>query len=425
MKRVHKVSPRSKQKVLGEPQVITPQEYHDGDLNSKAELIKQLIPLGLLHVSQLLQQEVDDLVGPRYARGRENPHLVRHGHNPGSVKLAGQRHPLTVPRVRDRESRQEVPLESYRALQESGGELNETLLKRVLLGLSCRHYEAAAESVPGAIGLSSSSVSREFIEASQKQLREFQERDLSRRDVVVLFLDGKTFAEDTMVVALGVTLEGDKVFLGFVQAGTENGEVLSSFLQDLLQRGLGVESGLLVVIDGGKGLRAAVKRVLKERALVQRCQWHKRENVVQYLPKKEQAIWRRRLQRAYEKPTYAEAQKALQALVKELEETNLSAASSLQEGMEETLTLHRLGLFALLGRSLKTTNCLESVNRQVEDRCRKVNYWKNSSQKQRWLAASLLDIEPRLRKIQGHKHLPKLREKLQQELGIGENRKAA
>jgi transposase-like protein len=285
----------------------------------------------------------------------------------------------------------------------------------VLYGISCRDYEAAAEAVPGAIGLSSSTVSRRFVQASAQKLEELRERELSGEDIVALFLDGKTFAEDTMVLALGITMQGEKRVLGFVEAGTENERVLSEFLRSLVDRGLKVRQGILVIIDGGKGLRAAVRRCFKQAALVQRC--HKRENVVSYLPRSAQAAWRKRLQRAYERPTYAEAKGALEKLLAELEEVNQSAAASLREGLEETLTLHRLGVFGKLGRSLKTTNCLESLNARVEERCGKVDAWKTSNQKQRWLASALLDIEPRLRRVMGHKHLPALRQALMQDLG--------
>ena len=294
-------------------------------------------------------------------------------------------------------------------------------MKRVLYGISCRNYEAAAASVPGAIGLSGSTVSRGFVQASAVKLRELQERDLSGEDVVALFLDGKTFAEATMVVALGITLSGEKRFLGFVETDTENEKVLTLLLRSLLERGLEISQGLLVILDGGKGLRTAVRKAFRGRALVQRCQWHKRENVVSYLSKGEQALWRKRLQRAYNRPNYEEARAELQKLHGELEDRNQSAAASLAEGFEETLTLHRLGVYGVLGRSLKTTNCLESVNALVEERCAKVDHWKNSSQRHRWLATSLLEIEPRLRKLMGYRHLSKLREALKQELKIEDN----
>ena len=209
------------------------------------------------------------------------------------------------------------------------------------------------------------------------KLRECHERE---EDVVAVVLDGKTFAEATMVIALGITLTGEKRFLGFVETDTENTQVLTPFLRSLIERGLDVSQGVLVILDGGKGLRAAVRQAFRHRAVVQRCQWHKRENVVSYLAKTEQPLWRQRLQRAYQRPEYEEAVAALTQLHDELEDRNQSAASSLAEGLNETLTLHRLGLYGVLGRSLKTTNCLESINALVEERCAKVDRWQNSSQ---------------------------------------------
>jgi len=410
------VKKRKKSRRLGEVEVISRDKYADFDVDSKVEMIRALVPLGLMHVAELLDDEVTELAGACHARKESSMGGRRHGSNPGTARLAGQRVPIRVPRVRSITGG-EMPLRSYEAVR-SDGQMNDVLLKRVLYGISCRNYEAAAESIPGAIGLSSSTVSRGFIEASAAQLRELQERDLSGEDVVALFLDGKTFADATMVVALGITISGEKRFLGFVETDTENAKVLTPFIRSLVERGLDVSQGLLVILDGGKGLRSAVKKVFRDKALVHRCQWHKRENVVSNLAKNEQAEWRRRLQRAYNRPTYAEALAALEGLHAELEDTIQSAARSLAEGLEETLTLHRLGIFGVLGLSFKTTNCLESVNALVEERCAKVDHWKNSSQRQRWLATALVDIEPRLRRVRGYRHLPNLRDALRRELNI-------
>ena len=292
------------------------------------------------------------------------------------------------------------------------------MFRKVLYGISCRDYEAAVEAVPGAIGLSKSTVSREFKKATLRQLKAFQERDLSSYDVVALVMDGKSFSEDQMVIALGVLVTGEKVFLGFTQTDTENARAMTSFLRSLRDRGLDLSAGALVVIDGSKGLMAGVKKVFEGEVVVQRCQWHKRQNVVSYLPRNEQGVWRRRLQRAYERPTYQEAERELRAMRTELDELNQSAVASLDEGFEDTLTLHRLGVFPLVGRSLKTTNVIESVNAQAEQRCGRVDRWRNSNHKQRWLAAALLDIEPRLRRLSGYRHLQLLRTAIQEELGI-------
>jgi putative transposase len=241
------VSRRKKRKRIGPPQVIRREDYQGQDVNGRLELIRALIPLGLIAVYEELEAEVEQLAGPRYRRKPEGVEHYRHGTNRGSVKLAGQRIPVSVTRVRGPGG--ESPLASYRRLHK-GEDHDEGLFRRVLYGISCQDYEAAAEAVPGAIGLSGSTVSRQFIEASQAKLREFQERDLSGQDIVAIFVDGKSFADDQMVLALGVTMGGQKVMLGFVQTETENTRVLTSFFRSLLDRGLDVSRGALAVIDG-------------------------------------------------------------------------------------------------------------------------------------------------------------------------------
>jgi len=419
MSSIAKTQKRNKKtKRLGTVEVSRPEQYEALDVDSKVECIRALIPLGLMHVQEALEEEVCTLAGARYAR--KTPELLgrRHGSNPGSVQLAGQRHPLRIPRVQQKHGG-EIPLHTLEQLRGTG-QVDDLLLKRVLYGISCRNDETAAAAVPGAIGLRSSSVSRTFIRASAQQLKAFQDRTLSGLDLVAVFLDGKTFADMTMVLAVGIALTGEKHLLGMVETGTENEAVLPPFLQSLCDRGLKVSQGLLVIIDGGKGLRAAVRQAWGAAALGQRCQWHKRENVVRPLPTGEQAHWRTRLRRAYGQPTYQQARTALARLQRDLEGRNQSAARSRAEGLEETLTLHRLGVFPLLGESFKTTNCVESINAAVAARCDKVDHWVNSSQRHRWVAAALLDIEPRLRRVKGYRHLPKLRAALQRNLKINE-----
>ena len=386
------------------------------DLGTRVAMIQALIPLGLAAVRDVLQQDVERLAGARYAREGGRPGHVRWSKERGSVYLGDQKLPIVYQRVRDQRRDVEVPLETYQRFQEPRA-LDEGLMRRVLLGLSCRRYAECAEAVPEAFGLAPSTVSRRYIRASARQLQALLERRLEGYDLVALLVDGKTFAEDEMVVVLGVTMQGHKVILGFVQTGTENTRVIAELLRDLVVRGLRHEQGLLVVIDGSKGLRRGVQEVFGDGAVVQRCTWHKRENVVDYLPKAQQAAWRQKLQRAYEQPTYDEAKITLDRLARELRVLNESAARSLAEGLEETLTLHRLGIAGELGRSFKTTNMLESVMAQVEARTGKVDRWRTSDQKQRWLASALLDIEPRLRRIRGYRALPKLRAALQRVLG--------
>lgn len=228
---------------------------------------------------------------------------------------------------------------------------------------------------------------------------------MADRDWLVLLIDGKTFAADTLVIALGVTTTGEKQLLGVVHTGSENKTVCAQFLRGLVARGFPATQPLLVVLDGAKGLRAAVDAVFGTYAHVQRCQWHKRENVVQHLPKAEQPAWRRRLQGAYEQPTHRDAKEALSRVHKELRVRNASAAASLLEGLEETLTLHRLGVFAELGTSFKTTNLLESVMARVEARTARVDRWRTSDKKLRWCASALLAIEGQFRRVKGWQRL--------------------
>lgn len=385
------------------------------DLDTRIALIQALIPLGLQAVGDVLQQEVDGLAGPRYARDDGVPHLVRWGRQRGAVYLADQKLPILVPRVRNRQAGVEVSLQSYQRLQQPRA-ADDGVLRRILYGISCRDYRTAAEAVPEAFGLSRSSVSRRYIRATARKLQTLQERRLDPYDLVALLLDGKTFADDTMVIALGITVRGEKVLLGFVQTGTENATTCAAFLRGLVERGLRVADGVLVVLDGGKGLRRAVRDVFGAQAQIQRCIWHKRENVVAYLPKQLQATWRAKLQHAYRQPTYAAARAALDRLHGELRRLNEDAARSLAEGLEETLTLHRLGLADRLGVSLATTNGLESVLALVEQRVGKVDRWTTSDQKHRWLATTLLELEPRLRRLRGYRALPQLRAALQQHM---------
>jgi putative transposase len=387
-----------------------------GEIDSRIELIQALIPLGLLAVEEMLQAEVAQLAGARYQRQGQK-RGVRWGSQPGSIYLADQKLPVSVPRVRDLAAKTEVTLSSYQQLQQPR-EADEGLLRKVVAGLSQRRYEACAKLTPEAFGLSASNVSRRYLQASERHLVQLCERRLEDADIVALFLDGKSFAKEEMLIALGITLSGEKVILGFAQTGTENERACSGFLRELLGRGLTIEQGLLCIIDGSKGLRAAVEKVFGKKALVQRCQWHKRENVVCSLLPSQQRQFRNKLQAAYAEPTYARAHERLQQVGKELRLVNETAVRSLQEGQEETLTLHRLGLAVELGISFKTTNCLESINSQVASRTRRVCRWRNSNQMQRWLACALLDIEPRLRTVKGYRYLPQLRVAIQRELGI-------
>lgn len=404
-----------KQKSVKSNEVMNRLEVIEGGLSGtticsgRIELIQQLIPLGLEAVNDVLQQEVIDMVGERYERTTGD--YCRWGSNPGSVYLGGQKVAIQVPRVRDASSGKEVQLTGYQELKDSGG-FDEQIFRNVINGISTRSYEKVAEQVPETFGIRKSSVSRSFKQATAKKLRELVERDLSNDDIVAIFIDGKSLRDVQVMIGLGVTMEGVKIPLGFIETSTENAQVCKDFLNGLIDRGLNTEQEILFVVDGAKGISKAIKRVLGKKAVIQRCQWHKRENVISYLPKNLQGQFRSKLQAAYEEPDYNKAKAKLAAIRKELSLINQSAANSLDEGLEQTLTLQRLGLFHKVGKSFKTTNCIENLNRQLQRYIGRVSKWKNSDQRQRWVASALLEIQPRFKTVEGHKQLPLLRQKM-------------
>lgn len=377
-----------------------------------ASVIQELIPLGLQTVATELQNEVRSLVGQRYERGSNNS---RWGSQPGSIYLRDQKVPIMVPRVRDTMHNREIPLTMYQRLQEPLRGDRQTILK-LLNGISTHKYQESAELVPEVFGISASNLSKRFKYKTADALRKLHSRSLAGQDIICVFIDAKRFAKDGLVLALGVTIDGKKIVLGIEQAYSENSKVAEQFFDRLIQRGLHFDQGILFIIDGSKGFRRAIDSSFGHYGFIQRCQWHKRENVIAYLDPTRQALCRRRMQEAYQKTTYKEAKAELTRLHQELEKVNQSAAGSLLEGLEETLCLHRLGVSPELGKSLNTTNCIESVMSQVGQYTQKVDRWHTSGQILRWNAASLLEIEPRLRKIRGFGLLKVLRYKMRQEI---------
>jgi transposase-like protein len=379
--------------------------------SSKIEMIQMLIPLGLDAVNDMLQNEVNELAGERYKHDK-NP-IKRWGSNPGSVYLGDKKIPIDVPRVRNSDNNTELELNSYKELQESKT-FDKNIYSRVINGISTGKYERAAEEIPGAFGIKKNSVSRSFIKSTSEKLKALTQRDLSQDDIVAIFIDGKCFADTDFIIALGVNIKGQKKILGFIESGTENQKVVKDFINGLMDRGLNVDNEILFIIDGAKGLQKGIKNALGQKAIIQRCLWHKRENIVSYLPKKEQARFRKKLGNAYKQKTDSAVRTELSKIEKELKLINESAVNSLHEGLDDTLTLHHLRLFDEIGTSFKTTNCIEALNKQLQIYTGRVCYWKNSNQKQRWVASALLEIEPNLRTVMGVKHLKLLREKMKE-----------
>jgi len=372
--------------------------------------VEQLTGLaGLKIIRAVIEDEVTRRVGPRYQPTSDGG-CRRWGQQPGYVVFAGQKVPVQRPRVRTREG-QEVELETYTRLQHDGRR-QRAVREGIVAGLTSRNYQRAVQSVLDGYGIQKSSVSREFVQASAAQLKKLCEKNLAKLDLVAVLIDGIHLGKQVLVVALGIEKSGKKHVLGLWQGATENTVVVKDLLEDLVARGLAAERRYLFVIDGAKALRAAIQRVFGERAEVQRCQLHKRRNVAEYLPKNAQGDYDRRIRNAYAMTDYAEAKAELQKIFRQLERVNPSAAHSLEEGLEETLTAHRLGVGELLRRSLTNTNPIESCLSTVERVARNVKRWHGGDQALRWTATGLLEAERKFRKVKGFRELPALQHKL-------------
>jgi transposase-like protein len=305
----------------------------------------------------------------------------------------------------------EVELDSYQKLQQDG-RMQRAVTERVVCGLSTRKYRRAVESVLDGYGIAKSSVSRQFVRATAEQLEQLCEKNLAELNLVVLLIDGIEFAGQTLIVALGVEESGDKHVLGLWQGATENATVTKALLEDLVARGLNPQRRYLFVLDGSRALRVAVDKVFEDRAEVQRCQLHKRRNVADHLPEECRADYDRQLRNAYALTDYEDAQAALEKLFRQLERINPSAARSLEEGMQETLTLHRLSVGSMLRRSLSSTNLIESCLSTVRHVARNVKRWQCGDHVARWTAAGLLEAERKFRKVRGYRELGELAHKL-------------
>jgi transposase-like protein len=302
---------------------------------------------------------------------------------------------------------QEVRLGSYEMFHR-GEPLTETVWEKLMLGLSTRKYGQAVRQFTEAYGLEKSAVSERFIEASRAKLQEMMERRLDKTRLCALLIDATPFEGQQMVAALGIAQDGKKLILGIRQGATENATVVGELLGDLINRGLDFTEPRLYVLDGGKALTAAVKKYAGDAAAIQRCQVHKRRNVLDHLTDEQKPAVAKKLNTAYAMEDYAAAKQALDSLHRELMDLNPSAARSLGEGMEETLTVHRLQVPLQLRKTLASTNVIESAFSIVEQVCRNVKRWHGGDQRERWVGSGLLVAEKQFRRIIGHQQISSL-----------------
>jgi len=286
------------------------------------------------------------------------------------------------------------------------------VLERMLAGVSTRRYRRTQEPVGQDVEVkarstSKSSVSRTFVERTREALGELISRQLQDLRLAVMMLDGLELKGRMMIVALGITTDGVKIPLGLWEGSSENATVATALLSDLVERGLDPEQGMLFVLDGSKALRKAVRSVFGE-APVQRCLWHKERNVLGHLPERDRPAIKARMRRAWRETDYPRALEQLQRLADELERTHPGAAGSLREGIEETLTVIRLGIRGKLRRTLESTNPCESMVDTVRTTQRNVKHWSSGEMGLRWTAAEMLEAEKQFRKVIGYTQLPQL-----------------
>ena len=382
-----------------------------GEILSLREQLRETL-IGALRSSvvataeALVHDELLALVGAPWSRKGESP-LRRNGTTTSTIHLDGEPCSLVRGRVRDQSKGSEVPLKTLQALS-SRDALDADVKRRLVRGISTRDYDDALGALSDGLGLQKSAVSAAFMRASKKDLDLLNGRSLAEMTFVTIFLDGTFFADHTCLLALGITQDGKKVVLGLREGASENSALVKDLLADLVERGLALTKRALFVLDGSKALGKAVRETFGEQAVIQRCILHKLRNVLSYLPPSWHSEARRRLKAAWGMTSHAEATKALRKVKDWLETISESAAASLDEALEETVTVHRLGITGTLRKTLLTTNPVESAIEVVKHHARRVKRWNGAAMVLRWAGSGLVRAEQQFRRVKGHEKIAQL-----------------
>lgn len=368
----------------------------------RRNLMAFVIEEGMKSLDTLLEQDRVALCGAVKSKGAEGE-PVRWGHRGGRLVMGG--HQVIVRKPRVRQDGKEIALPSWTEFADEDP-LNERVLQQLVLGVSARKYQRSLDPLPEQLqphGATKSSASRRFVEMTSQKLQQWMHRDLSAHNLVVVMLDGIIVAKHTVIVALGIDATGKKHVLGLWMGETENTVVCGELLDNLIQRGLDPLSPHLFVIDGSKALRKAIRSRFGNRSLVQRCQQHKRANVLGHLPKEMRAAVNKALSDAFKSPSHTAAKTRLKKLAKQLQDDHPDAAASLSEGLDEIFTVKALGLPAVLEQMLSTTNAIENLNGSIRELTRRVKRWRSGSMVKRWVATALLEAERGFRRVRGFK----------------------
>ena len=365
------------------------------------QLHNHALAMSLELVQALFTEEVERLCGVKHIH-EERSHY-RYGSQQGSVTINGSKHHIQKPRVRTKEGK-EVALENYKLLK-ADDVMPTQCMERMVLGVSTRNYRKVTQAAAEGFGISRGSVSKHFISASKKLVREFETRDLSQERYAVVMLDGQAYAGQMILAAIGITEDGSKKVLGIIEGASENSEVVKDFLADLRERGLSSENNTLFVIDGSKALRKGIKSVWGKRAFIMRCTVHKKRNLRGYVSEQHWPQVEKMYDDALKTTDFKEAHKRLTTLLRYLERISPSAHKSLKEAFADLLTVKALGAGELLEKTLSTTNPIESAFSVARDAARNVKRWRKGDMRYRWAAAGMMSAEKSFNRIKGYKEM--------------------
>ena len=377
-------------------------------LDARQSLREFVMSKGLEVFSRMLEEDRTALCGPKN-KPQEERQAYRHGHDEGQVVLGGRKIRMSKPRVRSLAG-DELELPHWREFRQEDP-LSERVIEQMLVGVSTRNYARSLEPMPAAVsttGTSRSAVSRQFVARTRGQVEKYLSRPLDELDLPVIMLDGTGMGDHVLVVALGIDVKGCKHVLGVTEGSTESEQVCRGLLRQLVDRGLMLERARLFAIDGGKGLHKAIREVFGQWALIQRCQVHKLRNVAEHLPQNKRAWVKAAMHRAWAQATVVAARGKLKDLASQMEDQYPSAARSILEGLDETLTVIALGVSSALSRTLRTTNPIENLQGTLKRVTRNVKRWRGGSMALRWGVSALLEAQKQFRRVKGHREMPQL-----------------
>jgi putative transposase len=382
--------------------------------------------VGRAGIEAILLLSARQVAGPQH-KGKNTGDIRWHGKQNGVVPLAERKLRIDKPRLRRKGKGKnlEFQIPVYEAMR-TNSRLCQRILSILMHGISTRSYKKVLPEMAETVGVSKSNVSREFIEASEQQMKEFAERRFDDKDILIIYIDGIRFSQFHVIAAVGVDSGGFKHVLGLTEGATENATIVKDLLEDMVARGLDPSRKRLFVIDGSKALRNAIDAAFGGDNPVQRCRKHKLSNVMDHLPKELKDQVKNVMQAAWRLDP-EEGKKQIRQQAHQLEIKYPSAASSLLEGLDEMFTVNAMGLPKALRRCLCTTNIIESPHSGVRMRTRRVSNWNGGRMVLRWATAAFLETEKHFKRIGGYKQLWMLQsylDDLEKDKELAEKRKA-